>query len=165
MCIFFFFSLVRGNASTQIFERLWVSASTQRHTRVARCLWAQHGNPVPSCEDGNRRGSEVKVMIHECWRPPWWNNGVARRQRAAQGHRGRGRRRRRRRATPPRRGREQTILTGSLSRRFALPLNRVCPARGPRTQERGGQGEGRSWGGTTPPPAENAPSHVFFEDD
>lgn len=58
-----------------------------------------------------------------------------------------------RRPTPSHRGREQTILTGSLSRRFARPLNHVCPARGARTPERAG---------TPPPPRQKTPPSRIF---
>lgn len=58
-----------------------------------------------------------------------------------------------RRPTPSHRGREQTILTGSLSRRFARPLNHVCPARGARTPERAG---------TPSPPDRKRPPAAFL---
>lgn len=109
---------------------------------------------MPLCEDRNRRGSKGEV-IHECRRcleyrsdspsasgavtPEWkrwrWVGGGG--------------------PTPSHRGREQTILTGSLSRRFARPLNHVCPARGARTPERAGTPRYPS------PPAENAPSRIL----
>lgn len=142
MCIF---NHVRRNASAHILE--W-----QRHQNVLQslcdcgkrpqCKHTHKSGSVPLAQrvipDRNRRGSKGEV-IHESRRsqrleyrsdspsasgavtPEWkrwrWSGG---------------------RPTPSHRGREQTILTGSSSRRFARPLNHVCPARGARTPERAG---------------------------